>query len=90
MFQKSWFSAAELLKRAKDWVFIGYSLPPADYEFKYLLKRVQLSRRIKPRLTLVTAGENGQKTKDNYERFFGRLKVFDAGITDEVIAYVRR
>lgn len=89
MFQKSWFSAAELLKRAEDWVFIGYSLPPADYEFKYLLKRVQLSRRKLPRLTLVTAGEKGQKTKDNYERFFGRIKVFDEGITDDFVSYVK-
>ncbi len=49
MFQKSWFAAEELLRAADKWVFIGYSLPAADYEFKYLMKRTQLSRRIAPR-----------------------------------------
>jgi hypothetical protein len=41
MFQKSWFTAEKLLVAAGTWVFIGYSLPAADYEFKHLLKRVQ-------------------------------------------------
>jgi hypothetical protein len=44
MFERSWLSAERLLRQAKKWVFIGYSLPAADYEFKHLLKRVQLSR----------------------------------------------
>ena len=47
MFQRSWLSAERLLRDARKWVFIGCSLPAADYEFKYLLKRVQLARNSK-------------------------------------------
>ena len=76
MFQKSWFTAEYLLRRAETWAFIGYSLPPADYEFKYLLKRIQLSRRTPPRIVLVTGGTEASATYRNYERFFGQeLKV---------------
>lgn len=56
MFQKSWFAAEELLRGAEEWVFIGYSLPAADFEFKYLLKRTQLSREKPPLIKLVTGG----------------------------------
>jgi hypothetical protein len=45
MFQQSWRSAEKILLVAERWVFIGYSLPAADYEFKYLLKWVQLARK---------------------------------------------
>jgi hypothetical protein len=45
MFQTSWRDAEDLLRNADEWCFIGYSLPAADFEFKYLLKRTQLSRR---------------------------------------------
>ena len=74
MFQKSWFAAEELLRTAESWVFVGYSLPPADFEFKYLLKRVQLSRAQKPRLVVISGGGNSEieRTYSNYQRFFGR------------------
>lgn len=74
MFQKSWFAAEDLLRSARTWVFVGYSLPPADFEFKYLLKRVQLSRLEKPRFIVVTGGGKADvaRTRDNYQKFFGR------------------
>lgn len=74
MFQKSWFAAEELLRDAEEWVFIGYSLPAADFEFKYLLKRTQLSREKPPLIKLVTGGgtESALMTHRNYRRFFGR------------------
>ena len=50
MYDQSWQTAERLLREAKNWIFIGYSLPAADYEFKLLLKRVQLSRKAKPNL----------------------------------------
>ncbi len=56
MFQKSWFAAEELLRSAERWVFIGYSLPAADYEFKYLLKRCQLCRRKEPEFIVISGG----------------------------------
>ena len=74
MFQKSWFMAEELLRNADEWVFIGYSLPPADFEFKYLLKRTQLSRRSPPTIRVVSGGgkKSASMTYRNYRKFFGR------------------
>jgi hypothetical protein len=72
MFEKSWLAAEELLQEAKTWIFIGYSLPAADYEFKHLLKRVQLSRDA-PKFVVITGGnpEQADRTYENYQRFFG-------------------
>ena len=66
MFQQSWRCAEQILLGADRWVFIGYSLPAADYEFKYLLKRVQLARKELPKLVIVTGGSDYQATLDNY------------------------
>lgn len=90
MFQNSWVSAEHLLRNAKRWVFIGYSLPAADYEFKYLLKRVQISRKKSPEIFLVTGGPNPGATYDNYQRFFGRVMnrqqgYFPRGLTQKSI-----
>jgi hypothetical protein len=41
-FASSWLTAEQVLTLARKWVFIGYSLPEADYEFKHLLKTCQL------------------------------------------------
>jgi hypothetical protein len=72
MFERSWLSAERLLRTADEWIFIGYSLPAADYEFKYLLKRVQLSRRKPPNFVVITGGAESEFTYANYQRFFGR------------------
>lgn len=73
MFQLSWFSAERVLRDAKRWVFIGYSLPATDYEFKYLLKCIQISRTVRPEIVLVTGGSHPDATYRNYQRFFGRV-----------------
>lgn len=92
MFQKSWFAAEELLRAANRWVFIGYSLPPADYEFKYLLKRIQLSRSKQPSFVIVSGGSKNdvRRTYDNYQKFFGKcvskVNFFSAGLTPEAIS----
>lgn len=72
MFERSWLSAEHLLRSADKWVFIGYSLPGADYEFKHLLKRVQLSRKTPPEFVVITGGSDSHNTYLNYQRFFGR------------------
>lgn len=90
MFERSWLSAEELLRNAKKWVFIGYSLPAADYEFKHLLKRVQLSRNVAPEFVVITGGSNSRETYLNYQRFFGRSirekeNFFPQGLSEEAI-----
>ena len=94
MFQKSWFAAEELLRAADKWVFVGYSLPAADYEFKYLLKRTQLSRKKQPQFIIVSGGakDDVNRASDNYQRFFGRAinkaNFFSAGLTHEAVAAI--
>jgi hypothetical protein len=91
MFERSWHTAERLLRAAEKWVFIGYSLPAADFEFKHLLKRVQLSRAADPPQFLVITG--GRHTKDtymNYQRFFGRAirhrtNFFSRGLSQRAI-----
>jgi hypothetical protein len=95
MFERSWLSAERALRNADKWVFIGYSLPPADYEFKHLLKRVQLSRETPPQFVVITGGpkEDCDRIYANYQGFFGRgikknkkKTFFPDGLSDEAIA----
>jgi hypothetical protein len=75
MFERSWLTAEKYLRRSEKWVFIGYSLPPADYEFKHLLKRVQLSRTTPPQFAVVTGGKDDdaiERAYRNYQGYFGR------------------
>lgn len=86
----TWHRAEEVLQEAENWVFVGYSMPPADYQFKHLLKRVQLSRRARPNIVLVTKASPGDHTIDNYRRFFGRVAIPSShihrdGLTAQVV-----
>lgn len=92
MFQRSWLSAEQTLREATRWVFIGYSLPDADYEFKYLLKRVQASRETEPDFVVIT-GDDLETTYKAYQKFFGRgikrdENVFGKGLTEKAITAV--
>ena len=93
MFERSWLSAERLLREAKKWIFIGYSLPAADYEFKHLLKRVQLSRPDSPDFVVITGGTKAvtEAVYRNYQGFFGRgirrqENFFRKGLTTEAVA----
>lgn len=94
MFHQSWKHAERILRRSNRWVFIGYSLPGADYEFKYLLKRIELSRKTPPEIVIVTGGgpDESKRTYDNYQRFFGKAvrkaHLYEDGITREVIELI--
>jgi hypothetical protein len=95
VFQISWLRAEQALRQASRWVFIAYSLPAADYEFKQLLKRVELAKPDRPVIFCVTGGspEAVKKTRVNYQRFFGpRIKqgetFFADGLTGEVVKQI--
>ena len=92
MFHQSWNNAETLLVNARRWVFIGYSLPAADYEFKYLLKRIELARANNPPdIILVTGGDAADITRKNYRRFFGNLlnkEEFNDGLQDDATEYL--
>ncbi|MGD0571357.1 MAG: hypothetical protein ABSA78_23420 [Candidatus Sulfotelmatobacter sp.] len=96
MFQRSWSLAESKLRSSKRWVFIGYSLPAADFEFKYLLKRVELARSEQPEIVAVTGGTDKAaigRTLRNYQGLFGKFvkegKTFlTEGLSDKVIARI--
>ena len=60
-------------ERSADLFPRSASLPEAGYEFKYLLKLVQISRTIRPGIILVTGGKNTDATYSNYQKLFGRV-----------------
>lgn len=91
MYSSSWRSAEQALVDSENWVFVGYSLPPADYEFKLLLKRVQLARAKAPQITLITYG---REAAANYRKLFGSLclptaNVFENGLSAAALARLR-
>ena len=92
MHTASWRSAEGDLKQALHWVFIGYSMPGADYEFKQLLKRVQLGEPIRPTITLITAGSGARETVQRFEKFFGKVDkerfYFEHGLDGPALAHL--
>jgi NAD-dependent SIR2 family protein deacetylase len=81
-FGRIWHEAELLLHNAAQWVFIGYSLPTADYDFKHLLKSAQLQLGLMdvPRLSIITKNDGGglSPTVVRYMKFFGtRLQLGD-------------
>lgn len=83
---KSWFWAEQLLSNAREWVFIGYSLPAADYEFKYLLKRLELSDPNGKEIRVISLGGS-----DTYRKFFGQDNLKPKNITNKGLSeFVRR
>lgn len=64
-----WYHAERFLADSGHWVFIGYSLPEADYEFKHLLKSAQL-RKPNPKQIEVIAEDN--TTCEKFKKFFGK------------------
>ncbi|MDE8654554.1 hypothetical protein [Novosphingobium album (ex Liu et al. 2023)] len=93
MHAASWRTAEIYLKKSVDWVFFGYSMPSADFEFKHLLKRVQLTESERPRITVITGGTDADATVERFYRFFGRVPKerwdFRDGLTSEVIQHLR-
>jgi len=61
----------ELLEASKI-VFIGYSLPLADFDFRYILKRcIRSLPEIKIEVVLLETDNKYEEILDRYKRFFG-------------------
>lgn len=87
MHASTWRRAEALLREAETWVFFGYSMPGADFEFKHLLKRVELSRKEKPHIILVTGGAGAKAAQETYRNFFGSgsIKPYSNGVTSKLL-----
>jgi hypothetical protein len=82
-----WQNAAIELSEASKIVFIGYSLPAADYEMKQLLSRMVRNNSV---IEVVDKGDNEAdpkivEIKKRYEVFFGRnVEVHHQGVEDYI------
>ncbi len=90
-FPNIWKKAEEMLSHADRWVFIGYSLPDADYEFKHLLKISELKfshiNNGRPLIDLVLL--NSDNTIEKYKSFFGkRMNTVCNNGVEEYLKYV--
>jgi hypothetical protein len=83
-----WHEAAKILARSSHWIFVGYSLPKADFELKHLLKSAQLrfSHRNPARPIKIDVVVKGDGSKAEYEGFFGveKCRYFSGGLEEYV------
>ena len=81
-----WYEAENLLADADHWVFIGYSLPEADFEFKHLIKSAEHRYPDKKRRKTDAVIYQDDKAKDKFERFFGceNVTVYENGLEEYV------
>jgi hypothetical protein len=87
-----WHRAAQILADASHWIFVGYSLPHADFELKHLIKSAQLRYAhiaTKPR-RVVDVIVKGEASRGEYEGFFGRdaIRYFSQGLEGYVSSSV--
>jgi|LGOV01.1.fsa_nt_gb NAD-dependent SIR2 family protein deacetylase len=76
-FKAVWDGAIDALRRAERWIFIGYSLPQADFEIRALLKTAQLADANQGRKEIIAVPGKNPLARENYERFFGtNVRVF--------------
>lgn len=90
-----WHQAHILLQQARRWVFIGYSLPQADFQFKHLLKSAQLTKGEAhlPEITVITKNDGRELSPSvvRYLKFFGRCvqphNIYQQGVSEYVTKY---
>lgn len=70
-FQGVWEAALHQLRSAQKWIFIGYSLPEADFELRHLLKVAQLAGRPQRPLEIEVVLGDDLSALSRYQRFFG-------------------
>ena len=69
-----WHNAQTSLSESDEWIFIGYSLPDSDYEFKHMLKASELSflrngNKTSPSIIVILKDDTNAQLR--YKRFFG-------------------
>lgn len=75
-FQAVWDAALRALRKARTWVFFGYSLPEADFQIRHLLKTAQIGRVESPKILVALIRPQDRlpekdRIRENYMRFFG-------------------
>jgi hypothetical protein len=70
-FHASWDAALHRLRAARRWIFIGYSLPDADFAFKHLLKTAQMAGDDAHKEIHVVVKERDDSIPNRFRQFFG-------------------
>lgn len=81
-FTASWAAAEDALSKADRWLFVGYSLPAADYEFIHLLKTAELkSARSNERpIRMHVVLKDDSDAEARYRQMFGSaIALFERG-----------
>ncbi len=83
-FQAVWQQAFSALEDSDTWLFIGYSLPDADFEFRHLLKSAQkaVSGDRAKHIQVILKGDRGAGRR--FRHFFGLSgdQVYQGGLSD--------
>jgi hypothetical protein len=71
-FQAIWHQAHSELRQSDAWLFVGYSMPGADFEFRHLLKSAQMANPVSKRKKQIQVilKDDGDAAR-RYQRFFG-------------------
>lgn len=81
-----WYEAENLLADAEKWIFIGYSLPEADFELKHLIKSAELRIPDANPKEVEAILYQDEYAADKFRRFFGHdnLKVYENGFAEYI------
>ncbi|NLD48734.1 MAG: hypothetical protein GX660_16340 [Clostridiaceae bacterium] len=81
-----WSEAEDVLSSSDKWIFIGYSMPQSDYEFKHILKLSQMKfcHLKKRKLEIDVVIMKSDTTKKKYQGFFGEniKNIYNGGINE--------
>lgn len=82
-----WHDAENFLSDSSRWIFIGYSLPEADYEFKHLLKSAQLKKSHLSSIrnkSIEAVALNDEQVHRKFKKFFGYKlgRFYNDGLND--------
>ncbi|MBS0580632.1 MAG: hypothetical protein JSR36_15350 [Proteobacteria bacterium] len=83
-FQGVWEDALRTLREAERWIFVGYSLPEADFQLRHVLKTAQLAGPATRNLVIEVVVKRDNLAVERYKRFFGaRVKhIYIDGFAD--------
>lgn len=75
-FQTLWHNALDVLRDSRIWLFVGYSMPEADFEFRQVLKSAELANQGGPRRVIQVVLKSDPNASGRYRRFFGLSERF--------------
>lgn len=81
-----WYEAENLLANADKWIFVGYSLPEADFELKHLIKSAQLRAPGSGPKEVEAVLYDDDYASSKFRRFFGNenVRVYENGLTQYI------